>query len=484
MIKIVDVSGYNETVNWKSLKQSGVTGGIAKIIRKDLSQDVQFQYNYKALHGLQMPWGVYNYSYATTASKAKSDMELICDILDKCDTTYMKYGVWFDIEDKVQAVLSKERIADIINTAQDVVESRGYKFGVYTGMSYYNEHIHGSGVRCRNWWIARYYLGYTQMQIYQEPNANYKPQLPTDIVAWQYSSSVAIPATGNNGLGDVSILYREPTIVKKSTPKASVDVKIGSARIDENGNISNGKAGDQTGKEVAIEDYYNHSKGWIILRPKTQSVAEKIARAMRCACKNDNIGYSQSDRNSLYKVSEPIRFKTAKVTTKCNCDCSSLVKVCLAYAGIKVNDFNTATERTVIEKTGKFDAITDVSKDMLRVGDILVTRTQGHTAIVVSTTAKEELKKKGSHYNGTYPALPPRGYYRLNDGITSLKNYPTQIKRVQMLMEWAVNVKLDIDGRYGYQTEAAVNKFKKKVGLKEDGCFNQSTLDAAKSFVK
>ena len=43
---------------------------------------------------------------------------------------------------------------------------------------------------------------------------------------------------------------------------------IGSARIDENGRISGGRAGDQTGVEVAIEDYYKHSKGWRAFRAK------------------------------------------------------------------------------------------------------------------------------------------------------------------------------------------------------------------------
>ena len=34
-------------------------------------------------------------------------------------------------------------------------------------------------------------------------------------------------------------------------------VKIGHASIDERGKISGGKAGDQTGKEVCIRDWYN-----------------------------------------------------------------------------------------------------------------------------------------------------------------------------------------------------------------------------------
>ena len=175
MRKIIDVSGYNGKVDWKKAKQYGCEGAILKIIRKDLTWDKQFNTNYAACNANGIGWGVYNYSYATTAEKAKSDMKLVCDILDKVDKAHFKYGVWFDIEDKVQAALSKAKIAEIINAAQKVVEARGYVFGVYTGMSYYQKHIDRKKVQCNNWWIARYYKGYDCMQIKTNPNAKYKP---------------------------------------------------------------------------------------------------------------------------------------------------------------------------------------------------------------------------------------------------------------------------------------------------------------------
>ena len=111
-------------------------------------------------------------------------------------------------------------------------------------------------------------------------------------------------------------------------------VKIGSARIDENGRAHGGQAGDQTGKEVSTQNWYLHSKGWRVFRAKNPSVAERIAQCMERACKNDKIGYDQYQRNTLYKVAEPLGFDTAKVTTACETDCSALVRVCIAFAGI------------------------------------------------------------------------------------------------------------------------------------------------------
>ena len=215
MRKLVDVSSYNGVVSWEKAKTYGCQGAILKIIRKDLNRDKKFNENYAACNENEIAWGVYNYSYATTATKAKSDMELVCDILDKIDKTHFVYGVWFDLEDKMQASLSKAKIAEIINEAQAVVESRGYKFGVYTGMSYYNEHIDRKQIKCQNWWIARYYQGDKRMQIATNPNQEKKPVAAN--IAWQYTSKGRFPkiiSSGNSGNFDLNVLYKEPVAKK------------------------------------------------------------------------------------------------------------------------------------------------------------------------------------------------------------------------------------------------------------------------------
>lgn len=228
MEKLIDVSSYNGVLDWKKAKRYGCEGAILKIIRKDLKIDNGFNRNYQACNENELAWGVYNYSYATTATKAKSDMELVCDILDKIDKSSFKYGVWFDIEDKVQASLSKAKIAEIINAAQQVVEERGYLFGVYTGMSYYNEHIDRKLVKCNNWWIARYYRGDARMQIATNPDEEKKPAAAN--IAWQYTSKGRFPkiiSSGNSGNFDLNVLYKEPVAKKvEENTKKPIKKKI------------------------------------------------------------------------------------------------------------------------------------------------------------------------------------------------------------------------------------------------------------------
>ncbi len=165
-------------------------------------------------------------------------------------------------------------------------------------------------------------------------------------------------------------------------------VYVGNSVCDENGHARGGKPGDQTGRELRIQPWYLNKKGWRVFRAKDPAVAKKIADDMRWACDNMAIGYNQSTRNTLYNAAKPFDFDCAKVTELCECDCSSLVRVCVLYAGIKINDFNTTSEPTRLLNTGAFDEMvgekyTDESA-YLREGDILVTRTKGHTLVILN----------------------------------------------------------------------------------------------------
>ena len=177
-------------------------------------------------------------------------------------------------------------------------------------------------------------------------------------------------------------------------------VIIGSARHDEHGNCySGGKAGDQTGQEVSTQKFYNHSKGWYVLRAKDNKVAEKLAEAMKIACGNKNIGYDQSQRYGIIKHGINTKVKT-------ECDCSSLVRACIIYAsGKDVGDFNTSNERSVILKSGLFEDVGSYEQgDTLYNGDILVTRTKGHT-VIVTGGAKKNKEKYYPKYTGNSSSI-------------------------------------------------------------------------------
>lgn len=170
-------------------------------------------------------------------------------------------------------------------------------------------------------------------------------------------------------------------------------VKIGSARSDEKSGITGGRRGDQKGgKEVSTQNWYLHKKGWVIIRLKDAQRREKCAYAMQAACDNNHFGYSQNDRLSGYKEAAKVGFDPAKVAVDVNVDCSELVRICLAYAGVGVTNWYTGSMISICRDMPEtFEIITgDKAKtsDYLLRGDILVTASKGHTVVVLSDGAK------------------------------------------------------------------------------------------------
>ena len=77
-------------------------------------------------------------------------------------------------------------------------------------------------------------------------------------------------------------------------------------------------------------------------------------------------------------------------------------------------------------------------------------------------------------YTGTLPTFEKRDYYKKWDGIVTLRNYKTQIERVQRCLNWAIGANLTVDGKYGKKTEDAVRKFQTKYGFNDvNGCWGK-----------
>ena len=249
-------------------------------------------------------------------------------------------------------------------------------------------------------------------------------------------------------------------------------VKFGSARIDERGKISGGKAGDQTGKEVSTQDYYVHSKGWRVLRPIDPVVAEKIASAMEAACKNNNIGYDQAQRNTLWNDVKARGYDPAKTTKAVETDCSALVRVCCAYARVVMSDFITSTLAARLLASGAFVELTDSkytgASTYLRRGDVLVTRTKGHTGVILSNGSKA----------GSVPVPSPT--HELGSRILRNGSEGADVKELQaMLIELGYNLgRWGADGDFGDATEIAVRQFQRDHGCSVDGEVGPETISA------
>jgi len=266
--------------------------------------------------------------------------------------------------------------------------------------------------------------------------------------------------------------YFDTYAIKESDTMATV--MIGSARIDENGKATGGKAGDQTGKEVSTQSWYKHSKGWRVLRAKDPAAAERIAQAMQWACDSPLIGYDQNQRETLRKAVAPLGWDIRRLTTAVETDCSALVRVCCGWAfqqdlGAGVSYFNTTSMCSALLKTGLFDELTGSQytdrQDYLLRGDILCTRTQGHTVVVLSNGSKAGAV--------VAPVAPVEGLHRGDYGsaVTAMQQ-ALLTWRPDCLPQWGA------DGDFGAETEAALRAYQAEAGLPVTGVYDEATRKA------
>ena len=167
---------------------------------------------------------------------------------------------------------------------------------------------------------------------------------------------------------------------------------------DERGKYSGGQAGDQTGGEYALINWYN--RPWnCVLRHPNSSVRSEIARLARSAALNNKIGYDQADRLTFWTQLVKAGYDPAKIAVACEADCSSSTAAVIKAAGYQLHNaqlmsvsqsLTTYSMRNALRNIG-FEVLTDKkyldSDAYLLVGDILL-NDQSHVAINVTNGSK------------------------------------------------------------------------------------------------
>lgn len=251
-------------------------------------------------------------------------------------------------------------------------------------------------------------------------------------------------------------------------------VYVGSARSDENGRAYGGQAGDQkSGKEVSTQLWYKHSKGWDVIRAKDPAKAAIIGDAMQAACDNNMVGYDQWERYDLFAEAKKVGFDLSKVAIPTECDCSELVRVCCAAAGIldlPTSGFRTGNMVKNLLATGEFVQLKgskyEDQPDYLGKGDILITKTSGHTVVVLNY---------GDKYEGAASVIVPVKVF----GVDILRK-GDEGEAVKLMQTYLAELGYDLgpagkDGDFGSKTESALMAFQQDKGLTVDGEFGEKS---------
>ena len=174
---------------------------------------------------------------------------------------------------------------------------------------------------------------------------------------------------------------------------------------DERNKYTGGKAGDQTGEEWKITEWYD--RPWnCVLRYPDDKIRELIADKAEKAAKNDNVGYDMYQRYTFWAALQKAGWDPAKISEPCEADCSSGVTAIVRAIGFElgIKKLQNIPETTYTEnmrdafvKAG-FEVLTaqkyKKSQDYLMRGDILLNDKKHVTTNLTNGSKIEEIQNK------------------------------------------------------------------------------------------
>ncbi|WP_049945560.1 GH25 family lysozyme [Candidatus Stoquefichus massiliensis] len=205
--KIIDISKHNGKIDWQKVKNSKEIDGV--IVRLGYGWysdqiDEQAKNNIDALNRLNIPYGVYLYSYAANADEAKKEADFFASLIKKLNVKNT-YPIYYDLENwsykengvKLTAPKSTKVYEQIVSSFMDTMKNHGYTADVYSYRSYLQGVLNSPKILKYVSWVAAYTktLGYV--------NHDYT----NDLYGWQYTSSGNV--SGINGRVDISAFNSE-----------------------------------------------------------------------------------------------------------------------------------------------------------------------------------------------------------------------------------------------------------------------------------
>ena len=206
----IDVSEHNGTINWQSVKDSGIDFAILRVgFAGDTNGgrlDNYFKRNVSECERLGIPYGVYLYSYARNEDEAQAEARLMLSALKGHSPTL---PVYYDLEEretnadgspKWTPFNDPSKLASIAKTFCGQIAAAGYKPGIYANVNWFKNYLTDPCFLSSGWsiWTAQYWYGGR----YDEC-LGLTPDAPAKYDCWQYSARGSVPGVS----GDVDVSY-------------------------------------------------------------------------------------------------------------------------------------------------------------------------------------------------------------------------------------------------------------------------------------
>ena len=184
----VDVSIFNENVDWSAVKAAGIDFAICRTGYGKTGFDENFQHNVEEAHKAGLICGAYHYSYALTPADAVAEAQFCKGIIERAGVL-LELPVWFDMEDGDEYKrrhgfdFSRQNVTAICKAFLDGIKP--LNCGVYSNLSWLEEFIDWKSLGCEIW-SAQW-----------NSEDNFKGRM------WQYTNALTIGGQTFNG----NILY-------------------------------------------------------------------------------------------------------------------------------------------------------------------------------------------------------------------------------------------------------------------------------------
>lgn len=279
----IDVSQWNGTINWKSVKASGVDFAIIRCgwggnyTKQD---DIRFLQNVAGAQQAGVKIGVYLYSYATSTTMAESEAAHTLRLLKQAGLTPGKlaFPVYFDTEDKSTAWMSRASLSAVADAYCKKIKAAGYTPGIYASSGWLFSHLEKSVYEKYDLWVACWSRSCAFTGSYG---------------MWQCLSDGRVP--GISGDTDMNFVYRDPlNAVKKTKAKTYKISYVLSGGTNAKGNPSKYKNTSKTFKLKSPTKKNYTFKGWYTNKQLTKritSVKKGSKRNLKLYAKWKRKGY-------------------------------------------------------------------------------------------------------------------------------------------------------------------------------------------------
>ena len=147
-IKGIDVSSWQEAINWKKVKNAGIKFAMIRSSFSDDKVDKTFAYNITEATKVGIDVGVYHYCYALNAEEARAEAKHFIETISPYKITY---PVVLDFEDNTQVKLDKKVKNEIAQVFIEEIRKAGYYPMIYSYTSWYENYMDMEALNCEVW---------------------------------------------------------------------------------------------------------------------------------------------------------------------------------------------------------------------------------------------------------------------------------------------------------------------------------------------